>query len=145
MPKAVYVPLDLARKVAYHLSLMAASRKPGLLDTNVASAVRVCRAAEERGYDISGSLFRTGGEPLTNERLQIIERTGSRAYCNNGIFEAGRLCGHPTHIQVITIEHRKTVRGEFSKHVRFFIACGLQGFQRAVCSLPMVVTTVASG
>ncbi len=56
------------------------------------------RPAIEADLDISGTLFRTGGEPLTPSRAEIVAETGSRVVCNYGIAEAGRLglaCGAP--------------------------------------------------
>jgi len=99
LPMPKYLPLDRAAEIATWLSRKTSSGTPALLDTNVSSAIRVCRAAREGGYDISGTLFRTGGEPLTPGRAQIIEQTDSQVACNYGIAEAGRLglaCGDPS-------------------------------------------------
>ena len=99
LPAPTYLPLDRAAVISEWLALKTSSGNPGLLDTNVSSAIRVCRAASEGGHDISGTLFRTGGEPLTPGRAQIIEQTNSRVACNYGIAEAGRLglaCGDPS-------------------------------------------------
>lgn len=96
LPVPTYLPLGRAAEISEWLALKTSSGTPALLDTNVSSAIRVCRAADEGGYDISGTIFRTGGEPLTPGRAQIIEQTNSRVACNYGIAEAGRLglaCG----------------------------------------------------
>ena len=96
LPVPTYVPLDRAAEISVWLAHKVSTGAPALLDTNVSSAIRVCRAASEGGYDISGTIFRTGGEPLTPGRAQIVEQSNSRAVCNYGIAEAGRLglaCG----------------------------------------------------
>ncbi len=99
LPMPKHVPLDRAAEIAKWLSRKTSSGTPALLDTNVSSAIRVCRAASDGGHDISGALFRTGGEPLTPGRAQMIEQTDSQVVCNYGIAEAGRLglaCGDPS-------------------------------------------------
>ena len=104
LPWPRHVPLDRAIEVASWLAEQTAGGRPALLDTNVSSAVRVCRAATQAGLDVSGTLFRTGGEPLTLGRAEIIERTSSRVVCNYGIAEAGRLglaCGDPEHLDEV--------------------------------------------
>lgn len=96
LPWPRYVPLDRAVEVAHWLAEKAAGGEPALLDTNVSSAVRVARVALDDGLEISGTLFRTGGEPLTPGRAEVVGQTGSRIVCNYGVAEAGRLglaCG----------------------------------------------------
>ena len=96
LPVPTYLPLERAVEISEWLARKSSSGTAALLDTNVSSAIRVCRAASEGGHDIAGTLFRTGGEPLTPGRAQMIEQTNSRVTCNYGIAEAGRLglaCG----------------------------------------------------
>jgi hypothetical protein len=72
--------------------------KPAVLDTIVSSAVRVCREAKTRGFDISGTLFRLGGEPLTDAKTRLIAETGCRALCFYSITETsfvGAPCANP--------------------------------------------------
>ena len=98
LPAPEHIPLDQADRVAGWMNEQVRAEAPALLDTNVASAIRVCQAARGRDLDIAGSLFRTGGEPLTDSRAAFIESTGSRVVVNYGIAEAGRLgmaCGDP--------------------------------------------------
>lgn len=98
LPAPEHVPLAEAERVAAWLHEQVGAGEPALLDTNVASAIRVCQAARARDLDLGGSLFRTGGEPLTASRAAFIESTGSRVVVNYGIAEAGRLgmaCGDP--------------------------------------------------
>ena len=99
-----YLPLERAVEVAEWLACRDAVEDAALLDTNVSSAVRVCKAAIEADLDISGTLFRTGGEPLTPSRAEIVAETGSRVVCNYGIAEAGRLglaCGAPQQLDEV--------------------------------------------
>jgi len=98
LPRPQHLPLQETEPVARWLSEKRAAGTPPLLDANVSTMIRVCRAALEAGVNISGSLFRTGGEPYTPTRARIVEATGSRAACNYGLSETGRLgiaCGRP--------------------------------------------------
>jgi hypothetical protein len=91
LPRPRHVPLDRAVEVARWLAGMVAAGTPALLDTNVSSAVRVCHAARQESLDIAGSIFRSGGEPLTPQRAALIRGAGCSVACNYGVAEAGRL------------------------------------------------------
>jgi hypothetical protein len=91
LPMPEHVPLDEAWRVAEWLAQMKGAGSPALFNTNAACGVRVCAAARERGIDISGTLFRLGGEPLTPAKARIVAETGSKAVCHYGGGEAGRL------------------------------------------------------
>ncbi|MEQ1758423.1 MAG: hypothetical protein ABL986_08910 [Vicinamibacterales bacterium] len=93
-----YVPIAQAGTVASWLVGAKSGGVPGLLETNVASAVRVCRAADAQGLDISGSFFRVGGEPYTAARAGVIEAAGCRAASHYSMSEVGRIanpCADP--------------------------------------------------
>ena len=69
-----------------------------MLNTNAASAVRVCHAAEAQGLDISGTFFRVGGEPFTEGKAAVIARAGCVAVSNYSMSEVGRIasaCSKP--------------------------------------------------
>ncbi|HWP92022.1 MAG TPA: hypothetical protein VNN20_07485 [Thermodesulfobacteriota bacterium] len=89
LPVPEYVPLEEASKVAHWLSFKKGNGKPATLDTNPSSAVRVCLAAKENSLDISGSLFRLGGEPYTPAKAQVLADTGCRAVCHYSMSEIG--------------------------------------------------------
>jgi hypothetical protein len=71
---------------------------PALFNCTPSSAVRICRAAEEHGLDISGSVFRLGGEPYTAGKARVVEAAGCRAasnYYGSEFGQAGISCGEP--------------------------------------------------
>jgi phenylacetate-coenzyme A ligase PaaK-like adenylate-forming protein len=77
---------------------MTRRRTPAVLDTMVSSAVRLCSYAKENGIDISGTLLRMGGEPLTPAKAQLITDTGCRTTCFYSITEmsfVGAPCAAP--------------------------------------------------
>jgi hypothetical protein len=99
-PYPEFVPLNRAAIVARWMAQMTARGTPAFLDSSASAAVRVCAAARELNLDISGSMFRTGGEPLTAAKAQLIRDTGSRVACHFAMSEAGPVamaCADPTH------------------------------------------------
>jgi phenylacetate-coenzyme A ligase PaaK-like adenylate-forming protein len=70
---------------------LAAAGTPAMLNAPASSAVRVARAASAAGWDLSGTLVRTGGEPLTEAKAAAISATGARVVCNYAMTEAGRM------------------------------------------------------
>lgn len=95
-PSPVHVPTNAPDPVAEWLASMSRRGKPAVLDTMVSSAVRVCSYAKEEGFDISGTLFRLGGEPLTAAKAQLIADVGCNAVCFYSITEmsfVGAPCG----------------------------------------------------
>ncbi len=91
MPAPEHVPLAEAGRIAEWLAAMAQSGRPVLLNTNAASAVRACLAAKERGLDIQGTVFRTGGEPLTEAKVRVIQAAGCRVATHYSMGETGRI------------------------------------------------------
>jgi hypothetical protein len=97
-PFPQHVPTNAPEPIAVWLSEMTRRRNPAVLDTMVSSAVRLCSYAKEHGIDISGTLLRMGGEPLTGAKAQLIEDTGCRATCFYSITEmsfVGAPCATP--------------------------------------------------
>jgi hypothetical protein len=81
--------------------------------------VRVAAAALEKGFDIRGTIFRAGGEALTDAKRRVIESAGGEVFPNYHIHELGLIgqaCrqmnkGNCVHIQrdaVAVISYRRT-------------------------------------
>jgi hypothetical protein len=81
-------PADAGRVADW---MVAARTKHGrcLLRTYTSAAVRVARAARERGLDLEGCLILTGGEPLTSRRRDAIEASGAAVFPRYSATEAG--------------------------------------------------------
>jgi hypothetical protein len=86
-----HVPLPEAWKVAEWLAHCSGQGTPAWLNTNAASGVRVAMGARERGLDLTGTLFRLGGEPLTPAKVEVMESVGARAVCHYTMGETGRI------------------------------------------------------
>jgi hypothetical protein len=86
-----HVPLNEAWRVAAWLEEQRAAGKPALLNTNAASGVRVAMAALERDMDISGTVFRLGGEPFTEAKASVLRSAGARAASHYTMGETGRI------------------------------------------------------
>jgi hypothetical protein len=98
-PSPEHVPVSDPLPVAAWLAAKRAAGTPALLVTNCASAVRACTAARHAGLDITGSVFRVGGEPLTAARARQILAMGCRvtsAYAMGEVGKIGYSCPAPS-------------------------------------------------
>jgi hypothetical protein len=91
MPRPEHVTLTDAGPVARWLAEKVAQGTPAHLSTYPSSAARACVAAEAAGLDISGTIFRVGGEPYTSAKAEAVERSGSRAISYYGAVETGSI------------------------------------------------------
>jgi hypothetical protein len=106
LPAPEHVPIGRADIVAAWLAACRAANTPGLVDTNAASAVRVCLAAEAAGLAIDGSLFRVGGEPYSPGKAAVLARTGCRAFTQYSMSETGRVanaCARPAALDEVHV------------------------------------------
>lgn len=97
IPLPQHVPLGDATPVAHWLANQVRTGMPVALSAPGSSAVRICMAAEAGGFDISGSVFRMGGEPITSGKVELAQRLGVKAVCSWGMSEAGNVgigCPH---------------------------------------------------
>jgi hypothetical protein len=93
-----HVPISDPSPIARWLADRAAARVPALLNTPASNAVRVAHAARDLGLDLDGTVFRVGGEPLTEAKAAAVDATGSRAIPYYTIGEVGRVglpCARP--------------------------------------------------
>ncbi len=93
-----HAPLEGADIVARWMAEQTTAGRPAHASMSGSSAVRVCQVADTLGLDISGSLFRLGGEPHTAAKEQILVGVGARGVNHYSMSEVGRLgltCGQP--------------------------------------------------
>jgi hypothetical protein len=91
IPEPEHVPSAEAERVARWLESARARGTPAMLDTTPSSAVRICRAAEAAGLDISGTVLRVGGEPFTDARARILDAAKCRAVVRYSMAEVGMI------------------------------------------------------
>jgi hypothetical protein len=91
VPTPEHVPLERAEVVARWLAGQRENGTPAALSAPASSGVRICRVALERGLDISGSVFRLGGEPLTEGKASAVAEAGASVFCNYTMSETGRI------------------------------------------------------
>ena len=91
IPEPEHVPLDRAIVIARWLAEKRAQGTPAHFSAFASSGVRVCLAAKEAGLDVSGTLFRFGGEPLTEGKARIVEELGGTVYTGYAMAEVGRI------------------------------------------------------
>ncbi len=95
LPMPEYTPPERADEVARWLAETKASGRLPSLVTTPGSAVRVCLAAREHGLDISGTVFRLGGEPYTDGRAAEVAAAGCGAIAGYYMAEFGGHVGMP--------------------------------------------------
>ncbi len=115
LPWPEYVPVGEAGRVARWVAEKRRLGTPALLSTTASSGVRAAAAAEALGLDISGALFRLGGEPFTAAKAEAIARTGARAVSNYSMSELGRVgvaCASPAALDDlhVTIDHLAVIQ-----------------------------------
>ena len=91
IPAPRHVPLERADIVARWLADRVAAGTPPYLNTTASGAVRICEAARAEGLDITGSIFRVGGEPYTPARNEVVTAAGCTAYPFLQANEVGRI------------------------------------------------------
>ena len=98
IPRPVYTP-HVEDIIAY-LAEAVRQGRPAVLLCPPSQAVRVCLKAEELGADLSGTIFRGGGEPWTAGKAAVVNRVGAEANPSYAMYEAGTIsyrCGAPAH------------------------------------------------
>ncbi|MGJ5819353.1 hypothetical protein [Paludibaculum fermentans] len=90
-PSPIHVPVTEAGRIAQFLAGMRSQGRPAYLDTLAGCAVRVCQAARAADLDISGTLFRVGGEALTAAKAQAVADAGCRIVCHYSMSELGHV------------------------------------------------------
>ena len=91
IPAPRHVPLERADVIAHWLADRVAEGAPPYLNTTASGAVRICEAAGAEGLDIAGTAFRTGGEPYTSARNDVVTAAGCTAYPFLQANEVGRI------------------------------------------------------
>jgi phenylacetate-coenzyme A ligase PaaK-like adenylate-forming protein len=64
---------------------------PALLVCSASPAVRACLAAQAHGRDLTGTLFRIGGEPFTPAKAAVLASVGARAIVGYSTAETGAI------------------------------------------------------
>jgi len=147
-PWPEHVPLENAAVVARWMAAMAAEGRPAFLDSAVSAAVRVCTAARELGLDIAGSMFRTGGEPLSAGRAQLIRDCGARVACHFAMSEVGPVgmaCADPAAVDDVHILTEKMAVIQRPRASGAGDAAGVLLLTTLFASCPKVMLNVESG
>lgn len=90
---------EQAETVARYISGLLKQHGRVLASGGVSRAMRTSLAAAELGIDLSGVVFRMGGEPLTAAKAAVIERVGARAFPGYVSTETGSIalgCANPS-------------------------------------------------
>ena len=91
LPAPRYAPLHDPSAVLTTLARLAAAGRRPVLDATAGAAVRLCALARGRGIPLHGTVVRTGGEPLTVAKAEVIRATGAEPACHYQANEIGRI------------------------------------------------------
>ena len=89
VPRPEFVPLDSAHVVAEWAVDAIGRAGRCVLRTHMSKALRVAVAAQERGWDLTGLLIESGGEPATPAKVERILASGASLVSNYFLMEAG--------------------------------------------------------
>jgi hypothetical protein len=64
-----------------------------LISTAANNGVRIATTAKDKGYDLSGAVFRLGGEPITAGKARVINEVGGYVFSGWAMSETGQLAG----------------------------------------------------
>jgi len=119
VPVPEYLPEDDFTPAAEHLGRLCAEGRQPFVYGVISPAVRVASAALEEGIDIRGTIFRAGGEALTDAKRKVFQDAGAIIapfYHINEIGPIGHSCremntGNSVHIfrdALAIVSHRRT-------------------------------------
>jgi len=108
VPAPRFVGLEQADVIARwtHETLRAEGRC--LWYTGVSRALRIARAAQDAGLDLTGTTARIGGEPVTAAKVEALARSGVRCLTTYGMNETGAIgigCLKPAEVDDVHLLH----------------------------------------
>jgi hypothetical protein len=98
IPRPVYTPH--VEDIVKYLADAVGKGRPAVLLCPPSQAVRICLRAEELGADLTGTIFRGGGEPMTAGKAAALARVGAEPNPSYAMYESGTIayrCGAPAH------------------------------------------------
>ncbi len=105
IPAPEYLPLNDPLPVARWLAGKTRQGAPGVLCTAAGPAVQVCLSAIEKNLDIAGTIFRVGGEPMTEAKARAVTQAGALWNSAWAMAESGPLGGACAHREEIDEVH----------------------------------------
>jgi hypothetical protein len=84
-----HVPTDDPLTIARYLAAMVGKGTPAAVQMTASAATRTCLVAQENGLDLTGTLFRVGGEPYTPAKAAVVEASGAYAFSGYMASELG--------------------------------------------------------
>jgi hypothetical protein len=91
VPRQEPMPLDQVIRVARWAESKLAERGGCVVGCTASMALRVAIAARDAGIDLTGTVFRVNGEPLSAAKAAGIAASGARAYASYSMSEVGNV------------------------------------------------------
>jgi len=101
------VTLDRAEVVARHVRRLLDGHSRCLLFSGVSTALRVCLAAKDLGFDLAGCSLLVAGEPVTTAKARQMGEVGATVIPTYGVVEAGMVgygCAKPADVTDVHLQ-----------------------------------------
>jgi hypothetical protein len=89
---------EVERKIVLWIEENKRHRRPSAITTSATNATRIAQAGWKMGVSLAGATFVCAGEPMTDTKRTIIERTGAKVtirFSYGGSVTVGMGCGNP--------------------------------------------------
>ena len=91
VPRPEPLPLEDCVVVARWAAETLQKKGPCVIHATVSMALRIAIAATEADIDLTGVTFRTGAEPMTEAKMEVITSTGAGAFTNYSMSDVGKI------------------------------------------------------
>jgi hypothetical protein len=108
VPPPEPLPLEDVVRVARWAADTIQQRGACVINCTPSMALRISVAARNAGIDLTGTVFSTGGEPLTEAKMEGIAATGARALANYHMTEVGLVGAGCTRPSGVNDQHLMT-------------------------------------
>lgn len=105
-PRPEFIETSEIDRIVYWVANKQREKKLCCITTAASNAARIARVAARLGISLAGTKFIVSGEPYTEAKREVIEKTGATAmprYAYGGSLNIGFGCGNPAHIDEIHV------------------------------------------
>ncbi|HEY7320988.1 MAG TPA: hypothetical protein VIE89_25770 [Candidatus Binatia bacterium] len=105
-PKPEFLESDQIEQIVHWVEDQRSYKKACCITTAASNAARIARAADRLAIPLDQTRFIVSGEPFTESKRKVIERTGARAttrYAYGGSINIGFGCANPLHTDEIHV------------------------------------------
>ncbi|HEY7322513.1 MAG TPA: hypothetical protein VIE89_33530 [Candidatus Binatia bacterium] len=132
-PRPELIETHVSKRIVRWVEELQSQNKACCITTAASNAARIARAAADLGISLDRTKFIVSGEPFTDSKRELIEKTGARAtprYAYGGGVNIGFGCANPLHTDEIHV-NRHILALLLNPRV---LENGASGFQPLMCT-----------